>query len=234
MVGIFTKKWFSFCVKMLLKIIVFVNISEKIFEKIWNFCENICDFPNIVKSWPPVLSVLSRIPNQLVQSYPFPMFCPSCPVSDVLSMLSCCPLFWPVCPVPAVLSKVSYSSCPAQASFSIALLTLLCPGSPVLSVPLSRLSFSVLAIITSVSYPVCTIPTVFSGCPFPSFLSWLSCPGCLSQLPDPATLPTAFLMSLSCHWCHVLACPLCPIQAQLSRLTCQINLSRLICPVCPS
>jgi hypothetical protein len=101
----------------------------------------------------------------------------------------------------------------------------------------------VLAVCPLCSFPDVTIPTVFSGCPVTTVLSWLSCPGyrvsaVLSQLscancPAPAILSTALLILLSNFCCPVLACPLCSPQAHFSRIKYQADLSMLTRPSLP-
>jgi hypothetical protein len=88
---------------------------------------------------------------------------------------------------------------------------------------LSCLSCPILAVIflpfCSVSYPGCTIPSVFltflSKFSCPGFLvlavlSWWSCPGCPVQ---------AVLNQLSCPGC-VQPCPSCPVLAAQLRHPC--------------
>ncbi len=130
--------------------------------------------------------------------------CPRCHATDVLSQLA--QLFHPGCPILA--------GCPVQDIFS-QLLWLYHPGYLVLVV-LSLLPYSGHSCHSaSVSYPGCTIPSVFltflSQFSVPAFLSWLSCPGCL-VLAVLSKLPYT-----SCPAC--LSCPRHPIQTVLPLLS---------------
>jgi hypothetical protein len=126
-----------------------------------------------------------------------------------------------------VLPWLSHLHCPVLAVLS----SLTCSGHPV-----------------SVSFPGCTILTVFSGCPVLAVLSHLSCP----RYPA-LTLFPAHLSPQSRQCCHVQEyCLLCPVMADPSRLICQADvmfqmsctdfaitavLPRLSCPrwmSCPS
>jgi hypothetical protein len=210
-------------------------------------------------------------------SCPYPIVlsrlsCPSYPVPVALPRQSCPQLSWRRCHVLAVLTFLSFpgspvevvrltcSECPVLAALS----RLSCPSGPVPDVLSQRPQLScpkcpVLATCSgrsaSVSYPGCTIHTVFSGCPVPAILCKHSCPNCLSRLPChdcliqavlcqlscTAVLSRALLMVLSCCCCVVLAYPFCSVQSHLSswpvRLTCldwpvPAVLSYRSCPQC--
>jgi hypothetical protein len=67
-----------------------------------------------------------------------------------------------------------------------------------------------------------------------SQLSSLTCPvpSDYARPSAPVTLSTALLTPLFGYCCHVLACPFYPDQDHLSRLTCQVDLSKLTFPSC--
>ncbi len=121
----------------------------------------------------PVLSILYVSHGLAVMSR---LSCPSCPGPGcaVLSQL-CCPrcLGYPVL---AVLCRLSWFWLSVPADMS----QLFCPCCPVVpAVLLSLLS----CLKTKLSYPDCSVPTVFSQlscprCPVPTVLSRLSCPNC--------------------------------------------------------
>ncbi len=103
-----------------------------------------------------------------------------------------------------LLQRLSHSRCPVLAA---------CP------------CCHVLAILYSVSFPSCTISTVFSGCPV---LSLLSCPGCTGTLPGVLFHRTCPLFT--CPYIRCLAAMFWhSVLSVLSWLTCQADLSRLIC-----
>ncbi len=131
---------------------------------------------------------------------------------SLMSCAHCTVRSWPSlgCTIPAVFSP-SYPRFPVLAVISrlsplIVLSILLCHGYPVPDV-LSRLSC-----------PGCLVPTV---------MSWLSCLKCL-------------VPQLSFHHCHFFAVKSWPSgpsirssKTDLSRPTCQADLSRWTCPGCP-
>ncbi len=81
----------------------------------------------------------------------------------------------------------------------------------------------------SVWVVLCHLPV---SCPSVAILAFLSCPSC----PVPAGLFSNLDHSYPCPVvppsCHVLVGTLCPVQAHLLSLTCQVNLSRLTCLSC--
>jgi hypothetical protein len=105
---------------------------------------------------------------------------------------------------------------------------------PVLSI-LSRVTCQV--DLFSLSCPVlfklsctsCLVLSVMSG------LLSRDCPvrAILSQLPCPAILSTALLTPSPVVSVMSWSVPFCSVQAHLSMLTCQADLSRLTCPCCP-
>ncbi len=116
---------------------------------------------------------------------------------------------WPCrrCPIPTVLP----SPCPVLASLTC----LCCPF---------------LAILSSVSFPGCTIPAVFYGFPVLSqqscpHLSWRCCP-CpgVSSLFCPGCPVLDTISRLSCHGC--------PILIALSLLSCSGHQSSVFFPGC--
>jgi hypothetical protein len=116
------------------------------------------------------------------------------------------------------MSRWSCSRCPVP----IVLLRLFPPGCPAWML---RSSYPILSFLSTLSCPGCIIPNI---------LSWSSCPGRpLPEVPTSSTVQlscSAVLSLLSCSSCPV---PLYPFQSDLYRLTCQAHLSRLICPGCP-
>ncbi len=163
----------------------------------------------------PVLFVLSRRP---VPAVLFQLSCSSSSAQAYLSTALLTPLLFPGSPVLSVLSRFNHQGCPVRVALSHTTyanwpaMVVLSPC-PVLAV-LSLLSY--LAVLSSVSYPGLTILMVFSsGC---CVLSHLSCPPVLSQLSCSIAV---HMFPQSRPWCHVLTShPLCPVLANLSRLTC--------------
>ncbi len=148
------------------------------------------------------------------------MYCPDC-----LLPLSC-----PSCPTLALAPQLYWCCCPSVAAMSWLVLSIL----PRLTCP-SCLVYIDLFWLSCLSGPVPAVrPELFClGFPFPVALSCLSClacpvpPGSCSSCPAPVHNSPA---PESGHCCHVLASrPLCPVLPELSRLTCQATLSRLIC-----
>ncbi len=165
-----------------------IRIQIRIRNTAWQSC-HLCPFQAHLSRLPlgptcwdcPVPNVLSR------------MSCPSCPVQVVLSKMS-----RPGCPlstgtvVPSWLPYLSWMSCPR---YLLSTAVDVLPGCLVLVV-LSLLPYSDHS--ASVSYPGCTIPSVFL-----TFLSQFSCP----RFPVLAVLSR-------------LSCPGYPVQAVLYQLSC--------------
>jgi hypothetical protein len=126
-------------------------------------------------------NILEKIYVFLVLSFcavPSWLSCPLCPVQADLS----CQLVSPTClgcPLPIILSQMSVRMSCQRCLVPDVLSQIFCPdclpwlshpSCPVLAV-LSLLSCSgryFLAVLFSLSYPGCTVLTVFSGCPIPA------------------------------------------------------------------
>jgi hypothetical protein len=127
---------------------------------------------------------------------------PSCPVIAVMFWL-----FGPLCPVRAdkagrlVSTHGSRLSCPGYpvpAVLSAVLSQLSSPSCPVPGCTVLCCHVLVLAIPSSLPYPICTVSSLLNGSPVPTVMSWLSCPSCL-----------VFLSRFSCPWQSCLSCLCC-------------------------
>ncbi len=155
--------------------------------------------------FPPLLSQLS-CSSALVHSSAGHGTRSLCPVLPDLSRMTCqanqfrrhVPDVMPNFTVMAVLSRLSNLNCPVPAALSFC---------------------HVLAILSSLSCPACTIPT-FSSCPVLTALSWLSCPGfpVLAVLPQHSCSQLFFPTLL-----YLLSCFHCPVLSVVSYMPCPRN-----------
>jgi hypothetical protein len=137
----------------------------------------------------------------LIVLFQLSLFCPRCPATIVLSWFSS-----PICPV---------------LSFLTILLCVTCHGRPA-TVVLSQLSSP-----AGLSLLFCPSYLSQRSCP-PVFLSSLSCP-CFHNL----TVLSQLSWMLSCHVLAVMSLQSRAVYPALSICPVQVNLSGLTCPSCP-